>query len=197
MKKVLSFVLALVMVLALSVTAFAYDSVSQSENQTVTADYEAGKDTVPTVYNFTVTWAPDANNNLAYNGKQATYKWDTTGLVYSEEVTKAAGWTGEAKYTVTVANSSNAVLSIVTKATSDYKLSATTSDGKTDVTVARADEGIDYTTTNQGGVKSASVVYTFKGVTGTSTAITGDKDAKGVTVGNINITVDKVTPAAP
>ena len=66
MKKVLSFVLALVMVLALSVTAFAYDSVSQSENQTVTADYEAGKDTVPTVYNFTVTWAPDANNNLAY-----------------------------------------------------------------------------------------------------------------------------------
>ncbi len=203
MKKVLSFVLALVMVLALSVTAFAeentYNEVKKTENKDITANYEVGKDTVPTVYSFTITWTPAAENNLTYKGEQATYTWDTTGLKYDKTTTVNAGWSGKAVYNVKVDNNSNVELRVVTEATSaDFKLDATAAD-QASATVKSAAENLDYKTANtpnSGKTQTFSVSYTFQAGINT-TAITDAKSNPNRVVGNINITVDKVTPDAP
>lgn len=205
MKKVLSFVLALVMVMALSVTAFAaeYTDVDspKENNVDVTAGYTAGVDTKgATVYKFNVSWnAPD--KSLKYVGEKAEYVWnvsDSTNLHYERNVTNAAqaGWSGSYVLDVTVTNYSNAALSLKTTATTDQDLDITNS-GATEQTVANAavdkasnNAVIDWkNTTTKGSVQTASVSYTFapKDNAKAPTDASGDS----IIVGNVNITVDK------
>lgn len=173
MKKVLSFVLALVMVMALSVTAFAEDKTNvyngaptppKSETQNVTADFTPAdlKEGAKT-YHFTITWAFDANNNLSYTGAKATYTWDTANLKYvPNEGATDAKWEGSAKVNVSVSNRSNAALTVSTEVTkNEYNLKATTTDS-TPQTAKSAADGIVYTnTTATGNPGSASFSYTF------------------------------------
>lgn len=200
MKKVLSFVLALVMVLALSVTAFAYDSVTKSENQNVTAGYtEENVTKSPTVYNFTINW-DTSKNDLAYYGEQAIYTWDTSDLKYKpntgSENYKAAGWYGKAEVKVTVTNRSEVALDFTTTDSDNtYNLSIkpnktgtqTVKSATTDVT------GQSFTWKDgdkQGSEQSASVTYTIeKG--NDSTAIDTTATATGNKVATITITVDE------
>lgn len=203
MKKVLSFVLALVMVMALSVTAFAasdggtiYND-NHNGSKDVNAKYTIAEDNTPTVYSFTVTWDFDDTNNLAYAGEKATYNWNTTKLNYKKNVDAEAGWSGQAKVTVSVVNNSNAALEFKSTATSEtYKLGITTT-GPASKRLDSADKGVDKTSESSlGQATDVTVIYTF--AEGENTLpITDTKSADAVAVGNISITVDKVTPAAP
>ena len=210
MKKILSFVLALVMVMALSVTAFAaeYTDVDspKENNVDVTAGYTAGVDTKgATVYKFNVSWNA-SDKSLKYVGEKAEYVWnvsDSKNLHYERNVTNAAqaGWSGSYVLDVTVTNYSNAALSLKTTATATQDLFNITNNGDVEQTVANAavdsnKDEISYTdTVTKGSEQTATVSYKFapKANAGAPTGASGNS----ITVGNVNITVDKVTPVAP
>lgn len=210
MKKVLSFVLALVMVMALSVTAFAanhtYTDVTtpKKSDVDVTAGYEAGTDTKgATTYKFNVSWEP--TTDLKYVGEKAEYVWDASNpanLHYERKVTNSdAGWHGSYVLDVTVTNYSNAALKLTTKATTDQELDITnTGDKEQTVANAAVDSSkneIHYTNTEtKGSEQTATVSYKFAPKANAG-APTGASGTSTITVGNVNIIVDKVTPVAP
>lgn len=204
MKKVLSFVLALVMVLALSVTAFAVDKEynaldkAETNNVDVTAGYTAGSDTKgATTYKFNVSWEP--STDLKYVGEQAKYVWDTndsTNLHYKKTVENEteAGWKGSYTLAVTVTNYSNAALSLKTTATTNQELDITnTGDKEQTVANAAVDSSkneIHYTNTAaKGSEQTASVSYTF--APRANAKAPTDASGDSIIVGNVNITVDK------
>lgn len=200
MKKVLSFVLALVMVLALSVTAFAYDSVPKSENKDVTAGYTAENVTKSaTVYNFTITW-DTSKNDLAYYGEQAIYTWDTSDLKYKpntgSENYKAAGWYGKAEVKVTVTNRSEVALDFTTKDENntyglDISANKATTQTVTSATTDSAGNSFTWKDANKvGNPQSADITYTIK-KGNDSTAIDTTATATGNKVATITITVDE------
>lgn len=211
MKKVLSFVLALVMVMALSVTAFAVDytdvNTPKENNVEVTAGYTAGSENKgATTYKFNVSWSA-SDISLKYVGEQAEYVWDvsdSTNLHYRKDVKNDdAGWSGSYVLDVTVTNYSNAALSLKTTATATQDLFNITNNGEKDQTVANAavdkdndNAVIDWkNTTTKGSEQTATVSYKFapKDNAGAPTGASGTS----ITVGHVNITVDKVTPVAP
>ena len=210
MKKVLSFVLALVMVMALSVTAFAVDytdvNTPKENNVEVTAGYTAGSENKgATTYKFNVSWNA-SDISLKYVGEQAEYVWDvsdSTNLHYRKDVKNAdAGWSGSYVLDVTVTNYSNAALKLTTKATTDQELDITNTEDK-EQTVANAavdkENGnavIDWkNTTTKGSEQTATVSYKFAPKTGAKAPSNASGDS--IIVGNVNITVDKLTPVAP
>ena len=152
MKKVLSFVLALVMVLALSLTAFAVDPTpiqtepkNHTECKDITADYTKESHTKgDTVYYFTITWTPNQTNNLAYTGEQATYVWNTDSLSYTKATDGhvEAAWSGSAGYSVELVNKSNAALKVTSAVENSYNLTLTKT-GADEQTAASADATID------------------------------------------------------
>jgi len=109
MKKTLSIILALAMVLALSVSALAVDLVPNSgaSSQNVTASYTAHTDApVATAYYVTIAWVAN-NNDIAYSEGVTTYVWDAANTKFDAGTLTGKGWTGTAQYTITVTNQSN------------------------------------------------------------------------------------------
>lgn len=145
MKRTISILLALVMVLALSIAAFADYTPNGNTTQEVTATYNAGTSGEPgTVYYVTVAWQQDSND-LTYTDGTAAYRWDPETLTYvsADEGGTAPGWTGSAKYTVTVTNKSNAAVMAQTSWQGNEGITADCSyeDGDT-VALGSAAEGV-------------------------------------------------------
>lgn len=117
MKKILSMILALAMILSLGVTAFAADveagEISGNTSQSVTANYTgtvAGE--IDKTYYVKIEWAA-GENTLKYTNNQTTYTWDAEHYKYVADNTEDVelnGWSGSAVYTVTVTNQSNATI---------------------------------------------------------------------------------------
>lgn len=199
MKKVLSFVLALVMVMALSVTAFAVDPTpiqmepkDHTEFKDITADYKKASHTKgATVYYFTITWTPNATNNLKYTGEQATYVWNTDSLSYTKatEGHVEAAWSGSAGYSVELVNRSNAALKVTSEVDNSYNLTLTKT-GADEQTAASADATIDFKDSTATGTEGkANYSWTFA-ANKDATAI--NQTASGtVNVAKVTITVNK------
>lgn len=199
MKKLLSMILALAMVLALSTTVFAEDvpsdNITGDMSMNVTAEYTA---TDPIsfgdkVYSVTVAW--NQTGTLSYNAGTTVYKWNAAETKYEEDSDSSspAGWTvTDAKVTVTVTNKSNAKIkaSITanTNATSGLTVTGSFKDSKNSVEVDSAAEGTS--ATNLGGsAQQASVEYDITGVVGTIMTAPVNNT---ITVATLTISLTKV-----
>lgn len=115
MKKIISLLLALVMIMGLSVTAFAEPtsndktSVPANETASITAGYEAGSVSKPPVYRVNVAW--EQVGTIKYTGAKEVYDWNTGDLVYTknDDESTTAKWdvSSDAAVNITVTNYSN------------------------------------------------------------------------------------------
>lgn len=177
MKKILSLILALALVMALSVTAFAAEppvtTLPGSGNASIEATFSQPDDQVVHNYSVTIAWAQ--TGTLKYTTDQAIYTWNTTDLKYDNTTSGDADWTIEnAQVTITVTNRSDVAITAtcgdpdpvtttgVTVITGSYD---STSNGTLSLDSAAPAE-----LTGVGSETTASAVYTITGVDGAITA---------------------------
>lgn len=191
MKKALSMILVLTMVLALALPAMAdtietwpAGATSEESTQNVTATYTKESHTAKPgdVLYFTITWTANTTGTaLAYTGEQATYTWNGAEMRYykndKDSDYVAAGWNdGTAGYTITVSNQSNIALSVVNTASVNFGLDLkqkVKTQGKSDFGTEQP-YPVDGTTTTlasaadgvkyesgNGTAQSVSILYTF------------------------------------
>ena len=194
MKKALSMILVLTMVLALALPAMAAETVSPTGNTTqdVTATYSKPVDTEGArQYFITISWAADENNSLRYEGEKATYTWN--GTQYEKKVTneKTKGWSGTAKWTVTVENKSNAGIKFSTSTTNTYELTVTNGSEQTlgSAAVDQSGKPIGFTETDKNGTaQTGHIDVTYTAVA--SAKAPAVSEATSITVGQITVTVE-------
>ena len=107
MKKVISMILALVLVLSMGITAFAAE-LPEGESQSIKATYSVAESAA--VYKVDIAWGGMA---FHYNPGVENV-WDPENLIFVKTETGEASWTPaeENGDTVTVTNHSNAVVGI-------------------------------------------------------------------------------------
>ena len=181
MKKIISLLLAVMLLASLSVTALAEDVTPSagSSSQTVTASYNAGTDSAATVYYVTVDWTC-SSNDIAYSAGTTVYTWNAEELTYSETAPNDAGWSGTASYTVTVKNRSNAPVNASAAWTpaKGITVGATVGDP---ITVSTAAKGFGETGAEQTGTIAVDV----------ATPTAGSVSSNGAVIGTITVTISK------
>ena len=210
MKKIMSLVLALALVLSMGVTVFAAESTNPTTvtgedidnykgNIEVTAGYTAAKyDTGATVYNVVVEWRHDGS--ITYTGNQYYYNWtvngDDIGYVKDAEKSKDAHWTvsDDAAVAITVTNKSNAAIKAtcgapavtgnVTKVTGQYD---SASNGTLTLKSA-APEASELPDKTAGTAQKGTATYSIKDVEG---SISGEN----AVIATISVTIAKDTTA--
>ncbi len=122
MKKVLSLIAALSLTLSMSATVFAAEETgpaigdvtkNNTQDISITAQYEKGADKIPTVYHVTVSW--NQTGTLVYNEDGDNLSWNPGNLTYTRTPVSTGEWnvgTGDAapKVNITVTNKSNAAV---------------------------------------------------------------------------------------
>lgn len=114
MKKFLSIVLALAMMMALSTTVFAapVTTVPTTDNQAIGATYTAPTNgSVTNTYYYTISWGSVTAAN--YNGGTVAYKWDAESMEYvvDNEHSTVGSWT-DGTVSVTVESKSDMPLTL-------------------------------------------------------------------------------------
>lgn len=194
MKKIISLLLALVMVMGLSVTAFAGEygepSATTKEDATITAEYKEGSVKHNDKYRINVKWTP--SGTIKYSDAVTTYNWNTTSLTYDKDPSSTtAGWVCEQatiKIDVTNYSSQGVKVSCAAPTITDNGVTAingTYTDGQTSTVLPLG------TANNHLGENGAG-----EPVTGTTTFSISDVQGKiteAGTIGTITISIEKAT----
>lgn len=199
MKKALSMILVLTMVLALALPAMAVETIEPSEGASSTdvkATYKAPQDKISgNVYTATIAWqaAEVTGEALTFTGATTAYVWSPDKMQYEQKdnvegTSAAAKWNGSAGYKVTVTNKSNADIGFKVTATNDYKLKLTGND---------ADDADATPITNPvPGINDGNVAGTEKGAAG-GVAANPTTGTKTVTyAASATATTENVTPTS-
>lgn len=184
MKKIMSLVLALALVLSMGVTVFAAESetvetVPDSKDINVTAGYTAPTySAAATVYHVVIGW--QQTGTITYTDAKNVYNWtvsdgDNGQYVRDDEKSEAAKWTvANAAVAITVTNKSNAAITATcaepkkvgnVTVTGSYDA---TSNGQLELESAAPAES-ELPTTLNGTERTATATYTITGVDGTIT----------------------------
>lgn len=210
MKKALSMILVLTMVLALALPAMAAETIEPSEGASSTdvkATYKAPQDKISgNVYTATIAWkaAEVAGEALTFTGATTAYVWNPTLMKYEQKanidgVSKAAEWTGSAGYVVTVTNKSNAEIGYKVTATNIYNLTLTGNDaneapataipnpvsGITNEKVAGTEKGAANGDAAEATKDTKTVTYTANESASTNVSLTNQE----LVVGKITVTI--------
>ena len=195
MKKIISLLLAVVMVMGLSVTAFAGDygepSDATKENATITAEYKEGSVKHNDKYRINVTWTP--SGTIKYSDAVTTYNWNTTSLTYDKDPSSTtAGWVCEQaaiKIDVTNYSSQGVKVSCAAPTVTGNGVTAihgTYTDGNTSTVLNLG------TANNQLGENGAGKPVTDS-TTFSINNVQGKINAAGQ-IGTITVSLDKTTP---
>lgn len=211
MKKALSMILVLTMVLALALPAMAADgdpitTAPTTDSKNVTASYAGEKHTVKTgdVLYFTITWTPAETQDLKYTGEQATYTWDGATMTYVQnkgvgDNYVAEGWYGSTGYTIEVKNRSNIALKVTNTASNEYTLKLTQSVNgaaaedyaKKESVLGSAADGVTIDGQKTTGTEtSVNVSYTYAPTDGATTP-EAPTSGETLTVGTLTVKVEK------
>lgn len=188
MKKIMSLLLAVMMVLALSVTAFAAvdetfnDVPATSTKGSINATYVDGQKTViNNRYMVTINW--EQTGTLQYADDALVYTWNTNTLEYDK--TGEAGWTvDKAKVSIKVTNKSDLAVK-ATCAAPKFNDGLTVTgaySGDSVLSLDSASKGYEV----KGEAKEATATYEISKVEG--------KISGAGTIGTITVSLDKVTP---
>ena len=190
MKKIISLLLALVMVMGLSVTAFADDTIPADSSTTITAKYDKPQAQYNHVYKVTVAWTQEGT--LQYNDVTNVYSWNTDTLVYDkkDDVRPTEKWTiTNAKVNITLTNfSDQKVTAVFADPVVVADCGVTSITGSYDVAEAKltlASAAINgHSTTETGKEQTGQAVYTITAVDG---AITHNGN-----IGTITVTLNPI-----
>lgn len=189
MKKLLSLVLAAMMVLALSVTAFAVDETIEnvpgsSAKGSINAEY-VEKETTKTINKYMVTINWKQTGTLRYKDDALVYTWNTTDLKY--DVDGKAGWTvTNAQVAITVTNKSDLPVKATCGAPTFNTGLAVEGEYDGGTSVLNLPSAATNGLTGTGAPQTLSATYKINSVDG---AID-----KAGTIGSITVSLDKVTP---
>lgn len=173
MKKVLSLIAALSLTLSMSATVFAAEetgpaigdvTTNNTQDISITAQYEKGADKIPTVYHVTVSW--EQTGTLTYSVGSDTYDWQTDSLSYHKTPGEAKWDYTDAGVNITVTNRSNAK---VKASISDVTHTVKTFEGNSSAAVtvnSAATQGLE---TTKGEPQTGTLTYTITKVDGAIT----------------------------
>lgn len=195
MKKILCAVLALVMVMGLSVTAFAAEhgepSDSTKEDATITASYTGGSVTHNDKYRINVKWTP--SGTIKYSDAVTTYNWNTTSLTYDKDPSSTtAGWVcDKAAIKIDVTNYSSQGVKVscaapVITGNGVTAIKGTYTDGQTSTV-------LNLGTANNGNGTDGAGKETTDTTTFSISDVQGKINVAGQ-IGTITISIEKATP---
>ena len=195
MKKVISLLLALVMVMGLSVGAMAEEIQTDNNTMDVGATYVPGTVQIvgpdgtvqnATVYSVELDWT--AIGNVKYDGGTAAYYWDAEALQYKTHsgASESAGWTtDEVSCTITVTNNSNSSVTATAEFAAKENIGATVSctftNNGVEIASAAPTQAELAAGTTQGSAKSDTITATVTANGALNSGVTS--------VGTITITI--------
>lgn len=183
MKKLISMILALAMIFAMSIPAVASE-LPQDTVINVEAQYtgEAAGE-IATVYYVKVEWTA-GENTLTYTNNATSYSWDAENMKYvvaNAEAVAGNGWSGSALYTIKATNQSNAAVNAAISVAGVEGITAEGDFGEADnvLNMGNAAENVTYEEGSAGSAKSDSVDVT---VTVSDGAITAAGNVATITI---------------